>query len=394
MNKIAQRRGLLNQLREKVNAPGSYLEGLFKPELDRVMISLKEIDDRIRAILSGTKIGDAEAPEDTISAKDLLKSAKSKFNRREYMTGVADLGRFHKKMWEVSKDIGNFLVDVNKIHHKFLFEGLKDKDQEHVKKLREHMETLQKKSDIVETYFIKEANILDFLYNVRTTRGRSLAAWEKKYGKQIKDLKEGGEKLIADAQRLLDNTLSYLKQMATARAVRRPDEYVEIANKIKAEFNRFDSGDKGFRNYYNTAVVPWLKIKDEVEAKENAAPAPAVPANKEVPDLNVPAAKPPVSNAPAVPPGASPPFPPTPAEEEKKEEEKDTEEEKKEEEKDTDPTIKVAPAHQRFYQSLQSLGNENPLILAKYIAKYAASIQHSDPGTAIDLLKIVKKIKG
>ena len=95
MNKIAQRRSLLNQIREKVNMPGSYLEGFFKPELDRVMTALKELDDRIRAELTGKQIGDAEAPADAVSAKDLLKSARQNFNRREYMAGVAEfLGSF------------------------------------------------------------------------------------------------------------------------------------------------------------------------------------------------------------------------------------------------------------------------------------------------------------
>src|SRR5271166_1205891 len=99
MNKIAQRRSLLNQLREKINIPGAYLEGFFKPELDRVMTSLKELDDRIRSVLTGKKIGKAEAPADNVAVKDLLKSAQKNFNRREYMAVVADLGHFHKKMW-------------------------------------------------------------------------------------------------------------------------------------------------------------------------------------------------------------------------------------------------------------------------------------------------------
>ena len=40
------------------------------------------------------------------------------------MAGVADLGQFHRKMYVLTQAIDGFFVDVNKIHHKFLFEGL------------------------------------------------------------------------------------------------------------------------------------------------------------------------------------------------------------------------------------------------------------------------------
>src|SRR5271157_5003839 len=122
MDKTAQKRSIRNQLREKINMPGAYLEGFFKPELDRVMVALKELDDHIRAELSGKPIG-STSPQNNKSAKDILKSAKQNFNRREYMSGVADLGMFHKIMFDVTEDIKKFFVDVNKIHHKFLFEG-------------------------------------------------------------------------------------------------------------------------------------------------------------------------------------------------------------------------------------------------------------------------------
>ena len=87
MDKFAQSkrqtgRGILNELREKINMPGAYLEGFFKPELDRVMTSLKILDDKIRSILTGQKIGGADILSDGKSAKDLLKTARTNFNRR------------------------------------------------------------------------------------------------------------------------------------------------------------------------------------------------------------------------------------------------------------------------------------------------------------------------
>lgn len=406
MNKIAQRRSILNQLREKINMPGSYLEGFFKPELDRVMTSLKNLDDRIRSVLTGKQIGNAPAPLDGMGVKDLLKSSRTNFNRREYMAGVADLGRFHKKMFDISKDIGQFFIDVNKIHNKFLFEGLPEGYDEHLKSLKEHM---SKKSEASPEYFIKEAGIMDFFYNIGTKRGRSLAAWEKKYPQETKDLREGGEKILNDAQKLLENSIAYLKQMATARALRKPDQYMEIANKMKSDFDKFDIL---FRGYYEKSIVKWLKINEAIKAEEARSaptdtaagfgkgeesgkielgnePAPlAVPPSASVPPPAVPPmgsgfmgvtpAQPVPANVPPMPGGTqAPPQPQTETEEEAP---------------DTQRTPMVT-SHQRFYESLEAMGQEDPAILAKYISKYAASIQKSDPEVAINLLLLVQQIK-
>jgi hypothetical protein len=389
MDKIAQERGIFNKLREKVNMPGSYLEGFFKPELDRVMTSLKELDDRIRSILTGKQIGTGQAPADGMAAKDILKNARTNFNRREYMTAVADLGRFHKKMYDVSQDIGKFFVDVNKIHHKFLFEGA---DDEKIQNLRKHMDETLKKASSNPDYFIKEAGIMDFFYNIGTKRGRGLAAWEKKYPKQTKDLRDGGDRLINEAQKLLENSIGYLKQMATARATRRPDEYMDIANRLKADFEKFDNSPKGFREYYNTAIIPWLKIKDEIEAREKPvattqAPTPPVPQSGQV-ELGE---QTPVTGVPAMPGGtsAAPAIPPDPI----TLRDVSTPDTTDEEHLPFDLVPKNS-AHDNFYRSLETLSQESPVILAKYIAKYASSIQRLDPETAIKLFGIVKKIKG
>jgi hypothetical protein len=63
------------------------------------------------------------------------------------------------------------------------------------------------------------------------------------------------------------------------------------------------------------------------------------------------------------------------------------------------PKVKVEEpryriAHQAFYESLETLANEDPRILSKYISKYATFIQESDPETAIDLFKIARRVKG
>jgi predicted DNA-binding ribbon-helix-helix protein len=53
-----------------------------------------------------------------------------------------------------------------------------------------------------------------------------------------------------------------------------------------------------------------------------------------------------------------------------------------------------ANSHENFYNSLQSMANEDPIIVASFIRKYAESIQNSDIETAIKLMKTVRSIRG
>jgi hypothetical protein len=438
MDKIAQSkrqtgRGLFNKLRDLSNIPGEKLSGFFKPEHERVMKSLRELDDRIRAEITGTEIeGISPATGINMSLKDLIKDARKNFSRNEFMSGVSDLAAVHQKMSEVVKEINKFYIDVNKIHHKFLFEGTND---EKLNRMRSHME--RKANLELAAMMIKEAGIMDFLHNIATPRGRALSAWVKKYPKETKELREQGLRLVDSAQSLYETTLGVLKEMASARATRRPDEYMDQANKIKNEFAKFDSGNKGFTAYYNNVVMPFIKIKDEMDQKqkqeekenpavemapppggrtelggtpkveEEAAPFPLVTqkqvAPSVVPELNTPAPRPPVVpelNIPAPkapvsqpqtsiqfnqPPGASPPFAPAPQQPTLEEPAPDTE---------RSPTLRGVGSHQRFMESLEAMSGEDPRILAGYISKYAKSIQGTDPTAAISLFALVRKIKG
>jgi hypothetical protein len=405
MDKMAQTRGLLNQLREKINMPKSYLDGFFKPELDRVMTSLKELDDRIRATLTGKKIGNADPMAGDVAAKDLIKSARSNFNRREYIAGIVDLGHFHKMMFDIVSDVSKFFVDVNKIHNKFLFEGLPESYQDRLQKMREHME---RKAQLgLAQQIIKEAGIMDFFHNIGSKRGRSLMAWEKHYPKETKELRDGGSRLVEDAQRLLDNTISYLKQMATFRATRHPDQYMEIAKKIKGEFDRFDNGDKGFKAYYNGVIMPFLKIKDSIEATEkaNAEKAKATIPDSDpelTPKIELGVRPAPISETKAIPLVQEKPFPLVNTYAPVKDEE--LEDVGPDTQRNPQPQMITADkpprmpddtkrSHQRFFDSLETLGKESPAIVAKYIAKYASSIQSGDPETAIKLFAIAQSVK-
>jgi hypothetical protein len=412
MDKNAQGRGLFNKIREMANVPGAVAEGFFKPELDRIMNDLRKADDNIRSILSGQKIGKADLEVvPGKSAKDLLKSARSNFNRREYMAGVADLGQFHKRMFDVTQYINKLDLSINQIHHRFLFQNLNEKQKENIQGLREHM---SKASETNEEYFIKEAGIMDFFYNIGTRRGLSLGAWEKRYPKVVKDLREGGKRLLDHADNIWQNTLSLLKVMATARAIRKVDDYMEAAKRINNEYAKFDGGDRGFRAYYNNVVNPYLIKQDQMEKEQAGAgatpateapvpgakemgkqevaapPSTPVPAPSEFqgpeterapspmkPTVVLPAGGPPGAGPLGTPPGipqsgaASPEFEGPP----------------------TERKPMTFASHSRFLESLEAMSGEDPRILASYIAKYASSIQTANAELAIKLFEMARKIR-
>ena len=163
MDKTAQKRGPLTKLRENVfNPTGIAAEKFFNPEFKKVLKDLREKDDQIRAIVTGEKIGDAEAPSDPTPMKALLKSAKSNFNRREYMSAIAELGRFHKKIFDIVQIINKLNANVDEVHHEFLYKDLSDESKQHLQDLKTRFAEAQQNA------LIKEASIMDFFYNIGT----------------------------------------------------------------------------------------------------------------------------------------------------------------------------------------------------------------------------------
>lgn len=423
MQKTAQKRSLLNKLREVTNISGIATEKFFNPEFQELMDRLRDqTDDPIRAIVSGESIGNASAPDDAISLKELLKGIKSNINRREYMTAVASLSRFYHKMHDVVDLLKKFNANVDKIHEKFLFEGLDEDNKRHLRDLKKRLSAYDQARDAA---FIKEANILDFFTNIVTERGRALAAWEKRYPKQLGKLKKDTGTMLQQAEKLLSTTLSALKEMATARATRNPDNYIKVGNdKIVKGFESFD---RNFKEYYSSNVKGFLEkqqfampdvVTDPTVSPVNpqAATIPASPLGadlkgdtvvapvvipqdtiKDVPAVPAPSVSipnitdttlglgsPPKPVLQSIPPlpripkilTQSPPSPSTP--------------------RDTIDTggkpKKVKPAHQDFMESLQALSEESPILLAQHIRRYAKSIQNYDLETSIKLFKLAQSI--
>ena len=402
MDKIAQRRGLrrniLQKLHEAVNVPARSAENFFKPKLKELMDQLTLKDDEVRSILSGTKTGKSNTPGDKSSIRDILKETKSMINRQELLSAVALLGRFHKKVQEVSNILEGFDLDVSGLHHQFLFNKLPGKHREQLEDLHQRFA-----SEGID-HLIKEAGMMDFFHNIGTSRGRSLSMWAKRYPNIVGPLRDGINSQLEASQSLLDNILVVLKDMASARATRSIDKYINASKQLIMSFKKYDSGKNGFRNFYNTIVRPYIEKQKKIEEQENATTEsakavqnmmldqgnkgleqqtgtpPVVPSLPNVPDL--PSIPPP----PAVPTIATPPAPstiPVPGSEDKYKSDQVAEE-----------LFGKKSSHHPFIRTLDMFSNEPPILLASHLSKYAKSIQGNQPEIAIKLFMIAKTLRG
>lgn len=417
MQKTAQRRSILNKLREMTNVSGIAAEKFFNPQFQEVMDNLRQVDDNIRSLVSGQAIDTGDPGKDPSSLKKLIQSAKTNLNRREYMTAVAELGRFHKKLFDIISQIGNLHNKVNEVHHQFLFQDLDDERKQQLHDLKSRWASERQES------LRKEASIMDFFHNIGTARGRALAFYEKRYPKQVGKLKKDTATLLSRSEALLGQLLSSLKEMASGRATRNVDSYMRAAEKVK---KAYDNYDKTFKDYYNDNIkgflekielhAPTQKVEEkglggqEVNPEANL-PFPLVnekePITQEFPpqtQVVVPSggspAQPmaPTEYAPPSLPIQSPPFPPPPRMPtntgpivSQRETIPSPEPEGMEERPAT--ILPPRPAHQKLLSSLESLSGESPAILASVIRRYAKSIESQDPKTAIQLLKLASSIR-
>ena len=478
IQKEAQKRSILNKIRESTNIGGIATEQFFDPEFKRIMDQLRdETDDPIRAIVTGQQIGNA-TPSDNVSMKELLKSARSNFNRREYMSSIADLGKFHRKMADIRELIVNFVGNVDAVHHQFLF---KDLDPDTEKYLREELRSRFAQEFTINLF--KTAGIMDFFKNISTERGRALKAWEKRYPKRVAELKKAIDSLINKSEMLLTAVLSSLKKMATSRATRKVDEYINNASVI---VNKYTDYDKNFKQFYDSQVKGFLEKQEllsptkpvdkssDIAQQEIGKPT-EPPKNKpesievvtpKVEPISTPSAPiiPPtptlVPVTPAVVPSTTGPSAAVPSSvstvpatlsltEKIMQSLTGVAPKPKPKEVENLPAVTVPPLspelesaisgksevkpgkplypevipsstppaggvpyeqgpfgakplkppsvkaeHKKFFDSLEKMSNENPIILAKYIAKYAKMIQTTDPYTALELFNVVKSIRG
>lgn len=422
-SKFAQRRSVLNKLREKTNISGQAAEKFFNPEFQEVMESLRESDDQIWSIVKG------ESGEDSSSLKDLIKAARSNFNRREFITAVNFLGRFHKKMDEIVNVIKKLNFDVDKVHHEFLFKDL-DSEQE------KHLEALRGRFAQKIYAFQKEAGIMDFLSNLTTTRGRALSAWEKRYPNRVKNFKKDAGSLLTASEKMLKIVEDRLHEMGKFRAQRKVDNFMDSAKKIISAFGSYDGS---FKELYGANIKSFVndfldqkkeKARKAEEMKQNSEEQTSENLPEEWVDMSgieneestlpvaseratIPDLEPEIKNKDLnpVPTASEAALDPQAAKiyEQIKDPNKnealkpaktpnvekldlDLGELEKDQINEPRDTQKPKEAHQKFVSFLETLGSEDPRFLEGKIRLYAKKIEAEDPEASIQLLQIAKKI--
>lgn len=437
MDKTAQKRRWRDQILEKVDIFGRGTEAL-SPTFSKLMDQLRSTDDKIREILL----------EDDPRIKDILKSARSNFNRREYMTTVSSLVVFHGKLESVINELKGLTALVDEAHSEFVYKGLPSDTLKDLRKLREKFET---KANL-KTNFVKEAGLADWWHVLTQERGRALRGWEKRYPSKMRQLKNETASLLNKSDQLFNILLSTLKDMSAARGSRNIDKYLKATEKL---MSRFDDYHNEFKEYYKNNVKNFLeklyaeeekkKVEEQEKGKkeeqkkvktedtglgeQEVVKAPSV---KSPPPSSVPYSAPPSSYRQPTPaseiePGAGPaterqskppshhtsappavrPVTPTQPSEKNRLElplQSDI----------PDPTVselyrqiehgKLPPnpvpselretmrSKSNLVSTLELFANERPEVMALEISKYATSIKYSDPKTSKKLFDIVEKI--
>jgi hypothetical protein len=491
MQKTAAKPGqrtIWNKMREGI--------GWDSEEYEAANQKMRDADDHVRAIVTAQTNGTFDS-ENTKSLKDILKSARSNFNIKEYAKSIGDLAIFHKSMTDILNILNGFDNELSKEHRNFLLSTVNpnspDYDPEYAKyihDLRKRMEAANpptEKKSYYNANLVKEAGIKDFMYRF-TDRGRELAAWENRYPKRVKELKRKTLVMLDVSDKTLSIVFNALKEMSRHRSTRKIDDWYDAAKKIMTSANVYH---QKFIEYYNlniqqllgsqeflTAIKSekeTLNVDKQQEVLENTVKSPAefidpniVMPNSDIspqvrgrirpsitenlsdvssvdPIVNVvePVVSPteqksvepinPIQQAP-VEPAVKPvqqvltePVKPTvkPAEPAVKPAEpivnpveptvkpvepvvestvKPAKPSVKPEQKPTGRPAVTPPtaaqmamwkkkSHVKFIKSLESLSNEHPIVLAKYIVKYANSIKESDSETYNELVNIVKSIE-
>lgn len=272
MDKFAQRRGKLQQFNENLNPlnlPGKIMEA-YSPELQALMEVLRETDDNIR------EIADPEGDKSN-TLKDLLKVAKTNFNRREYMTTIAFLGKFHDKLELIDKEISKLQNSVDAKHYEFLFGDI---DPSHIDYLTNGLgekfnKYLKTPTGLLTTATIdKEAGVTDWWHNITSDRGKALSAWEKRFPQYVKDLKNQTNLMINKSESLLNFLLTSLKVMNSFRNGRKLEDYIKVAKKLQEKFKGYNVAFLQFYNKYVKELIKYQKSESamrQIMSPEEAA---------------------------------------------------------------------------------------------------------------------------
>jgi hypothetical protein len=268
MERLAQERGFWNHLHEKANLSGRLIERL-NPEFGKTMEHLRKADEKVR--------GYAE------NVRNLLRSAKQYYRRRDYLSCAAALSSFHERARYIAAELERFRNTVDLKNFKVLLDQFDDDQKEQLfgyNPTRElQLEDLQEANDNIEVSasLKKQAGLSDWwfkitdplsdvVHNLTNERAKAMKVLERNFSVAfLKDLKRDTLIMIERSERFVAFLLSTFKKLASALAKRSLDQYTALS---KGFVEKFAGYHKEFVKYYEGRIVPLKKEHEKLVAEK------------------------------------------------------------------------------------------------------------------------------
>lgn len=254
MDKIAQERGLLNKLREHADITGKLLESI-NPKFHKMMADLRATDEKIRQYAA--------------QSKDLIKSAKSLVNRKDYLSAASTMSAFHERCRYIAAELENFVKNIDLDSYEILLNQFDDEQKERIfgydpnKSLNLNDVSFAKDLEILAA-LEKKAGLSDWWHNLTDERAKAMKALEKRFSVSfLKDIKNNSINMFNESQRFLQFLLNTFSKLAIALAKRKPSQYIELA---KLFSQKFLSYHKSFVKYYDKNIKPLKEQNDKMIA--------------------------------------------------------------------------------------------------------------------------------
>ena len=247
MQKIAQTRNIFNRMREGI--------GWDNKAMQKANQRMRDTDDQVRAIIAGEAVGTFQ-PFTEKKLKDIIKSARTHLNKREYAFSIGDVSLFHKCIIAALDVLKGFDDNLTEEHTNFILQSVdpnsEDYDPEYAEYLEDVRERFTKKEPSkTASAMVKDAGISDFLSNRLTERGRENAAWAKAYPRRAKLITNKTKNMIEMSEKLLSSILTNLKVMAKFRDARKIEHWYDVVKKF---IKSAESYHKSFEEYYDSEL--------------------------------------------------------------------------------------------------------------------------------------------
>jgi hypothetical protein len=262
MKKISQQRTMWQKLKENANVGGMIVEK-FSPEMGELFKKLKELDAAARGTAVDARLG------------EYIKASKSSFKSKNILNTVDLLSQFHSQIYGVVKLFGQ-IDELVKNQHRLLVS--KDEDLSKYLGLKNKFEQ-KKSSDLeIKVILIKTAGILSYLKDKFTE-----SAWEKRYPKQTKKLKQELATLLSSSETLYLDLMKLFSDLADARASRKIEEYVDLTKGFGKKYQKYD---QFFKKFYKENISQFLDLVSPAVSEQPPSAPTQAPASLLQDDLN------------------------------------------------------------------------------------------------------------